>query len=178
MRRPWRKLNSKIIHKNPWYYLREDDVIRPDGERGKYFYVDGINSVAVIAEDRDKKIYLVGQTRYPLGNYFSWEIITGGIVPKDSALKNAKRELKEEAGIMAKTWVNLGYCYPINGYSSEKCHIFLAKNLVKTNTNHEGTEDIKIKKESLKNILNMIKLNEITCGITVFSIYKYLLFKK
>lgn len=40
MRKPWKKIKSKVIHKNPWYQLREDDVLRPDGKKGKYYYVD------------------------------------------------------------------------------------------------------------------------------------------
>lgn len=173
----WKKLKSKIVHKNPWYSIREDDVILPNGKKGKYFVLSDVNSVAIIAEDKDKKIYLVGQSRYPTGNNYSWEIITGGYRGKEKPLDAAKRELKEEAGIKANKWTSLGYCYPINGYSPEKTSIYLAQNLIKTNANYDESEDITVTRKSLKEILKMIKNNKIACGLTVFAITKYLIYK-
>ncbi len=176
MKKSWKKINSKIIHKNPWYQLREDDVIRPDGKEGKYFVVDGLNSVAVIAQDKDDKIYLVGQNRYPVGNIYSWEIITGGLKQGSNPLKKAKEELQEETGLLARKWTKLGYINPINGYSSETNYIYLAKNLIVTKSNQEPTENITVKKESLDVILKAIKENRITCGITIVAINKFLLY--
>lgn len=154
-------------------------MIRPDGKPGKYFVLDEVNSVAIVAEDSDGeggRIYLVGQTRYPIGQY-SWEMITGGSKNEDP-LAAAKREPEEEAGVIAKDWILLGYAYPVNGYSSEKTSIFLAKNLTKTETKFDDSEDITVKKESLNKILEMIEKNEISDGLTVFGLLKYLLYKK
>lgn len=80
MKKIWRKISSKIIHKNPWWEVVEDDVIIPNGEKGKYYYVDGADSVMIVASDKDE-IYLVGQTRYLVNNFYSWEIIGGGLKP-------------------------------------------------------------------------------------------------
>ncbi len=176
MKKKWKKLGSKIIHKNPWWILREDDVICPNGNKGKYYVVD-MNSVAVIAEDKDGGIYLVGQTRYPIGNIYSWEVIAGGIKSGASSLVAAKQELKEEAGLLAKKWINLGYFYPGSGYSSERTTLYLAKGLKKTEQSLDSTEDITIRKEKIDKIVKMIKSNEITCGMTIAAIYKYLLYK-
>ncbi|MFA6533755.1 MAG: NUDIX hydrolase [Patescibacteria group bacterium] len=177
MAKGWQKISSKIIHQNPWYRLREDDVIRPNGTEGKYFLVDGINSVAVIAEDSDERLYLVGQSRYPIGNLYSWEIITGGVKQGLDPLVIAKQELEEEAGVVAGKWTDLGYVYPINGYASERCSCFLAQKLTITQAQHEDTEDISIRKENLDKIIEMIRNNKITCGISIATVYKYLLYK-
>jgi len=176
MKQAWKKIKSKIIHKNPWYSLREDDVVRPDGNEGKYYYVDGLNSVAIIAEDDDKKIFLVGQSRYPLDNYYSWEIITGGFKKGNNPLETAKRELKEETGLIAQEWIELGYYHPVTGYASEKTFIYLAKNLTQGKQELDPTEDITVKKESLENIIEMIKKNEIVDGLAIVAIYKYVLY--
>lgn len=173
----WKKLSSRIIHKNPWYNLREDDVLRPDGKEGKYYYVDGVSSIAVIAEDKDGEIYLVGQTRYPIGIEYSWEIITGGLKSGADFLEAAKRELREEAGLLAEEWIDLGYFNSSNGYSSDKTNIYLAKRLKVVETEHDPSEDITVKKESLDDIIKMIEQNKITCGMTIASIYKYLIYK-
>jgi len=175
--RNWKKLKSKIVHKNPWYAVRKDSVIRPDGNQGEYYIVERGQSVAVIAEDKDNKIYLVGQTRY-IFRHFSWEIVLGGVEGKETLLEGAKRELKEEAGLVADKWIKLGYFYPVDCYSNEKCFLYLARKLKKREKKPESTEDIRLKKEDLDNIILMIKDNKITDGMTITAIYKYILYNK
>lgn len=177
MKPGWKKLKSKVIHQNPWYKVREDDVIRPNGSKGKYFVVEDNNCVAVIAEDKDKKIYLVGQTRYPIGNIYSWEIITGGISKNSTPLASAKRELQEEAGVTAKKWTSLGYFYTCNGITNDKCYAFLARDLKLTDRKPEETEDISIKKVTLPALLKLIKENKITDGLVISAVLKYLFFR-
>ena len=173
----WKKINSKIIHKNPWYSFREDDVIRPDGNPGKYFYLDDLSSVAIIAEDDNGDVYLVGQTRYPIGNIYSWEIIGGGI-ESEGALEAAKRELEEEAGLLAKEWIELGHYYVSNAYSSDKAFVFLAKDLKIVESKSDATEDITIKKVCIKELKRMIIDGELTDGFSLAAINKYFLYKK
>jgi 8-oxo-dGTP pyrophosphatase MutT (NUDIX family) len=175
----WKKLKSKAVHKNFYFTIKEDDVIAPNGYKTKYFYVNEAgNSVSIIAEDKDGKIFLVGQTKYPPGNIYSWEIIAGGGEAGENQLQSAKRELREEAGVKAKKWISLGYYYPSGGTSSQKVYIYLAKDLKMVKAEPDPTESFKIKKEKLQNIIKMIKNNKITDGYTIIAIYKYLLYKK
>ncbi|MEZ5196397.1 MAG: NUDIX hydrolase [Bacteroidales bacterium] len=175
MENDWKKIEKKIVHKNPWYQLRGDIVQKPNGSIGDYYFVDGLNSSAVIAIDDHKNIYLVGQNRYPIGNRYSWEIIIGGVENNSEFLSAAKRELLEEAGLIAETWIDLGDLHPSNGYSSEKCKIFFANNIKMTVAQPEDTEKISIRKVKINKILQMINDGEITCGITIASIFKLLI---
>jgi len=178
MKKLWQKLKSKVVHKNSFFKIRVDDVIAPNGFKTKYFYVDKTGkSVSIIAEDKNGKIYLVGQTKYPAGNIYSWEIVAGGGEGKESALQSAKRELREETGLIAKKWISLGYYYPSGGTSSQTTYIYLAKDLKIAPAQPDSTELIAIRKETLKNIIKMIKSNKITDGYTIIAIYKYLLYK-
>ena len=120
---------------------------------------------------------MTGQTRYPLGDIFSWELVSGGVDDGDF-LETARKELKEEAGLVADEWEKIGHFYPLNGFVNEKCTVFLARDLQKTEQELEPTEDIQIKKESLETILDMIAKNEITDGIAISAIHKYLNYKK
>lgn len=177
MKSAWKKVKTKIVYKNPWYQVREDKVIRPDGKKGQYCVIEGKDSVAVLAIDKKNNIYLVGQTRYPINNFFSLEIVAGGIKPNTSPLKTAKEELEEEAGLMAAKWTNLGYYYPVNGISSLKISMFLAEELQEVAQKLEVTEDIKVEKIKIDDAIKMIKNNKITDGLTITTIYKYLLKK-
>lgn len=172
----WKKINSKIIHENSWFCLREDDVIRPDGKPGKYFYVDNVNGVAIVVEEGDS-VYLIGQTRYPIGNIYSWEVVGGGVEKDEDMSEAAQRELKEETGFTAKNWIDLGYFYNSNSYSTEKVNVFLATDLEKGEMSPDVTEDIKVKRVSLEELKNMIKNNEMTDGFSIAAINKYFLYK-
>ena len=79
-------------------------MYRPDGKPGKYYYLDDSNAVVIIAEAEDADIYLVGQTRYPAGNVYSWELPGGSYKKNENPLVAAKRELKEETGLIATSW--------------------------------------------------------------------------
>tara|TARA_B110000503_G_scaffold141677_1_gene235899 strand:- start:6098 stop:6397 length:300 start_codon:yes stop_codon:yes gene_type:complete len=83
---------------NPWKTLKKNTV---------YGTVAFQNiAVGIIPIDKDNCTYLVGQFRFPL-NAYSWEIPEGGCVLNTDPLTTAKRELKEETGIVAKNWDEL-----------------------------------------------------------------------
>lgn len=176
MNKGWEKITSEVVHKNPYYVIREDSVKTPNGNDGTYFYLDGSQSVMVIAENDAGRLSVVGQTRYPTGNTFSWEFVSGGMHHEEDPLEAAKRELEEEAGIRASQWEYLGFFYPLNGLSSEQSHLYLAKNLETVAMRHEDTEDIEHEQLALAKILAMAKDGTITCGMTLAALQKYLLF--
>lgn len=171
----WEKIHSRITHQNPWYHVREDDVLRLNGTQGKYFVVGGIDSIAVVAKDQDGAFYWVDQSRYPIGNISSRELVTGGMNTNDNPLDIAKKELKEEIGATANQWRSLGYIYPASGYLSEKCYVFLATDLNIGESSPEATEDISIVKLSEEEIVTQIHENKIMDAISIASFYKYLL---
>jgi len=100
---PWQTKSSRLVYENAWIRVREDQVTCPDGQPGIYGVVETRIATGVIALTPQHEIYLVGQFRYPTGEY-SWEIIEGGTEDGEEPLAAAKRELQEEAGLVARTW--------------------------------------------------------------------------
>src|SRR4051812_33907197 len=110
----WKKLSSKIVYKNPWFQIRKDKVIRPDGQKGTYDVVETHgDSVFVVAFNAREEILFIKLHRYPLGAD-SLEI-PGGNSEGEALPKAAKRELWEETGYKAKTWKRVGTWHPMNG---------------------------------------------------------------
>lgn len=140
-RGPWQKLSSKIVHENPFFYVHEDEVIRPDGQPGQYNVVETRGAVFVIALDTDGAFYLIGQHRYTIDK-FSLELPAGGIEHGDDPLEDAKRELAEEAGLAAKTWKLLGVTYPAKGLLNEPNYSYLATNLTHIGEDSQAEEGI------------------------------------
>ncbi len=126
--KPWKKLSSRYVYKNPWIRVREDKVIRPDSTRGIYGVVELPGSSAVVAVDNKKQLYLIKQYRYPLQAY-TVELPWGSRQHRESYLQAGKRELREEAGITAGIWKALGKVADIPGIGDEYAYLYLARDL-------------------------------------------------
>jgi 8-oxo-dGTP pyrophosphatase MutT (NUDIX family) len=126
---PWTTLASRIVYANSWLRLREDTVIRPDGQEGIYGVVEMRPSVGIVAVSDADEVALVTQWRYTLDR-MSTEIPTGGTEPSDrDLLTAARRELREETGLSARRWRELGFIDNSNGVSTDDAHMFLATGL-------------------------------------------------
>jgi 8-oxo-dGTP pyrophosphatase MutT (NUDIX family) len=173
---PWKKISSKHIYKNPWFSLREDQVISPGGEKCIYCVVETSPAIAIVPISRNLETYLVGQYRYPLNTY-SWEVPEGGAEPGESNLEAAKRELKEETGLSAEKWTYLNSLYTSNSITNEVGHIYLAEELKSGNSEPEHTEDLTVKMIPFLDTYQMVLDYEIKDSLAIIGImrvYQYL----
>ncbi len=172
----WRTVTTRDVYDNPWISVREDAVVRPDGEPGIYGVVHFKNiAVGILALDGDD-IYLVGQYRYPLGQY-SWEIPEGGCGPDEKPLDAAQRELEEETGLRAQQWEMLGEAYLSNSVSDERAVWFLATELTQGEQRPDGTEIIEVRKVEIAEAVNMIFNGAITDALSMLAIIRFQLLK-
>lgn len=170
---PWRRLDSRIVYRNAWITVREDGVVRPDGQPGIYGVVVTRPATGVLALTEDGRVYLVGQYRYTLDAY-SWEIIEGGGEPGESPLQAAQRELREEAGLEARDWTPLGGEIALsNCHSDERAHLFVARDLRHVGAAPEGTEDLRVKAIPFAEALAMVDYGEITDAVSVIALLRY-----
>lgn len=171
---PWRTVSSRQVYENRWISVREDQVVRPDGEPGIYGVVHYKNvAVGILAIEGDH-VYLVGQYRYPLEMY-SWEIPEGGCPEGEEPLGAARRELREEKGLEATSWRKLGEAYLSNSVADEYAVWFLATGLVPGEVRPEGTEKIRVRRVPLREALAMALEGEITDALSIVAITSYAL---
>lgn len=171
-RNPWRTNSSRTVYQNPWITVREDQVTRPDGKPGIYSVVDTRIATGVVALNEVGEIYLVGQWRYPLNDY-SWEIVEGGADRGENPLDAARRELKEEAGVVASRWLQLGSEYQLsNCFSSEIGYIYLATDLVEGAAEPEGTEVLQVRRAHFRQVMRRIQTGAIKDSITIVAMYR------
>jgi 8-oxo-dGTP pyrophosphatase MutT (NUDIX family) len=169
---PWRTVESRDVYDNAWIRVREDSVIRPDGEDGIYGVVHFKNIAIGILAIEDKNIYLVGQYRYPLQQY-SWEIPEGGCAEGEDPLAAAQRELEEETGLRASHWEKMGEAHLSNSVSDERAIWFLATGLSEGKSNPDGTEQLKTRRVTLQQALEMSLQGEITDALSLLAIMNY-----
>ena len=176
MKSPWKTKSSKVVYKNPWYRVRQDKVVRPDGKPGEYNVVETQADACFIVPLSEKnEFYLINQFRYPI-NEFSWEVPNGSS-EGENLLKAAKRELWEETGFTAGKVEKIGWFYSMNGISSEKCVVFAAFNIKISGKDMKEEEGIfEVKKFPVKKILEMIEKGQIRDGQTIAAIIQTLLY--
>ena len=168
---PWRVLGSTIKYKNPWISVREDKVVRPDGKPGIYGVVTMLAGVSVLALDENNNVYLTKEYHYGVERD-TLEVISGGIDKNETKLAAAQRELKEEAGIEASRWTDLGVLDPFTAVVSSPQYLYLAEGLTQGSQAMEGTEKIEIIKMSLKEAIQQVMESKITHGGSVAVILK------
>lgn len=166
----WKTLSSETVYENAWLELSHRDVINPSGNKGIYGLVKFKNqAIGVIPVDSDDNIYLVGQYRYAIDEY-SWEIPEGGGKLGADPLDAAKRELKEETGLLANKWTKLARIHTSNSATNEEGFLFIAEELTQDLAEPEDTEDLQVWKLPLKEAVEMVMRSEITDSLSVAGI--------
>jgi 8-oxo-dGTP pyrophosphatase MutT (NUDIX family) len=169
---PWTRLSRRVAYENPWIAVWHDEVVRPDGEPGIYGVVHYRNrAVGVVALDERDHVLMVGQYRYTLDLY-SWELPEGGAAPDEQPLEAAQRELLEETGCSAASWVELLHAHLSNSVSDEQAVIYLARGLTQGVASPEGTERLQVRRVPFAEALGMVLRGEITDAMSVMGIQR------
>lgn len=169
---PWTTLSSEMVYESAWIAVTKHDCINPAGNPATYSTVSFKNiAIGIIPLDDELNTWLVGQWRYPL-NQYSWEIIEGGGQIGVDPIKSAKRELLEEAGLIAKNYTQIITTHLSNSVSDEFGVIYVAKNLTQQQAEPEETEVLQIKKLPFIEAYKMVLDGKITDSLSIIGILK------
>lgn len=169
---PWRRRSRRVAYENPWITVWHDEVDRPDGSPGIYGLVHFANHAAgvVVLDERDR-LLLVGQHRYTLDSY-SWEIPEGGVPAGEPELDGIRRELREETGVEAAVWHELGRMHLSNSVTDEAATIYLATGLTLGVAEPEPTEQIEVRWVPFGEALAMTLDGRITDAMSMVAIQR------
>jgi ADP-ribose pyrophosphatase len=110
------------------FFVRKERWQGPDGSTFERDTVVHPGAVAIVPFDAKGRVLLIRQFR-PATNGWLLEIPAGTLEKGEKPLGCAKRELVEEIGFAAKSWLKLGEIFTAPGFCSEKIHLFKAWDL-------------------------------------------------
>ncbi len=169
---PWKTLKTKEIYDNPWIKVTHREVLNPSGGEGIYGVVHFKNlAIGILPLDEEYNTWIVGQYRYTLEEY-SWEIPEGGGIIGEDPLDSAKRELKEETGLVASNWTKILDMNTSNSVTDEVGLAYVAKDLIQEEAEPEDTEQLIVKKLPFTELFEMLMRGEIKDSLSMVTIFK------
>ena len=172
---PWSVRSSERLYADEFAEVWVDAVRRPGVEPSRRVTMRMKEGVAVLALDAEGFAHLVRTFRYAVGKE-SVEVVQGGTEEGEEPGAAARRELKEELGIEAETWVDLGLVDAVTSQVYSPARIFLARGLTFGEPETESTESLKPLKVKFEEAVRMVMDGRITQGISCALILKARLF--
>lgn len=129
-----KQISSREIFNGTVLHVFEDRITLPNGAPAHREIIRHVGAVCVIPLTEDGRVVVEKQYRYPVESVLL-EIPAGKLNSKSEVrLEAIKRELREETGLSADRWTDLGLFYPAPAYSDEAITMYMAEGL------HSGTQ--------------------------------------
>ncbi len=157
--------------------LREDQIVRSNGQRGIYGVVEKDEAAIILPIDGDC-IWLVEQFRYTIQQR-AIELPQGGWeMAVDDPETLARGELKEETGLVAEKMTYLGAQWIAYGFTRQKQHVFLATGLTQAEKEPDDEEhDIVVRNVPVSEFERLMRDGIVRDGCTLAAWAQYLLWK-
>lgn len=133
----------------------------PNGKQAAREIAVHVGASAVLPVDSEGNVYLVRQFRAPIDQVLL-EIPAGKLdhVNEDRLLA-AKRELKEETGLEADSWLHLCDTFTTAGFSNERISLYLARDLKLGESRPDEDEFLNLVKMPFEEAFQMVMRGEI-----------------
>ncbi len=170
-------LSSREIYRNHWMRLREDEILRSNGQRGVYGVVEK-DEAAIIVPIHEGHVWLVEQFRYTIQER-ALELPQGGWeMDVENPEELARGELKEETGLHAAEMTHLGTLWIAYGFTRQKQHVFLATGLTQAESDPDDEEhDLVVRRMPVAEFEQMMLDGLVRDNCTVSAWGLYLLWK-
>lgn len=160
---------SELVYAGRVWDVRSDTVRYGDGEIVRQ-YVDHPGAAAVVAVDDEERVLLIQQYRHPI-RHRDWEIPAGLLdVAGEPPIETARRELAEEADLVAASIEPLVSVFTTPGGNDEVVHVFLARELTSASATFARTDeeaDIRLEWVALADVVDAILAGRMRNGILV-----------
>ncbi len=166
-----KRLSRREVYRNPWLHVEAHQIVHPTGIPGEHVLVVTPQSCGVIVEDRDELLFTL-QPRFAAQRQVI-EIVKGGSEAAELPLDSAKRELREELGIVARSWSEMGTMYEIPSIVAPPLILFLAQDLEFGTPHPADEEGITVVRFEIRAALNAAISGEIDDAVTIAALFRF-----
>ena len=160
---------EKVVYKARLFEVKEQEVLLPNNKKHIYATVERRPTVNIFPLTDTDDLYLISEYR----QMFKKKIlgaVAGHIDDNETSLAAAKRELKEEVGMLAYQWEEIARIEKSSSVIKETSYLFLARDLEQGVPNPEPGEDITLVKLSLNEAVAKVMSGEINNSATMIGI--------
>jgi 8-oxo-dGTP pyrophosphatase MutT (NUDIX family) len=165
----WKITSEKTVLNTPLFDVKKLEIVLPTGSKRTHYVAERLPIVCILPLTDDYEVYLISQYRYLLGKTIV-EAVAGHVEKDETPLFAAKRELKEETGIIATQWEELTRVETGASAFRSKVHIYLAKGLELGKPEPMEDEEIALNKMPLKEAAQMVENGKINHSTTMLGI--------
>lgn len=165
MTRPKIIFDGRIVH------LAIEAADLPDGRKLDLEIVRHPGGSVIVAVDDEQQVCLIRQFRHAAGGWI-WELPAGVRDAAEAPELTARRELKEEVGVEAKSWRSLGSLLSTPGFCDERLHLYLARDLSLGSTAREDDEFIEVHWLAMDQAVQMAAQGGIEDAKTIVGLFR------
>lgn len=172
----WSKLGSEAIGDFRIFKLLRERFVSPrTGAEVGAVVVQSRDWVNVVALTDDAQVVLIRQFRF--GTEKPTLEIPGGMVDAgESPLRAAQRELLEETGYRAATWLELGAIEPNPAFMRNRLHCFVARGCERVADQHQDPgEAITVELRAWREVEGLVTCGEIRHALVIVAFHLFLL---
>ncbi|HET9097616.1 MAG TPA: NUDIX hydrolase [Candidatus Baltobacteraceae bacterium] len=167
----YQRLSSREVYRNPFLAVEAHEIVHPSGATGEHALIVTPPCSAVIVADGGDLLF----TRQPRFGAQAeiLEIVKGGAEPGETALECAQRETREELGVIAAHWKELGRLYEIPSLMNSAIELFVAHGIEHVETQAEAVETIELVRLPQQVAIAAAASGKINDAVTVAALLRY-----
>ncbi len=167
----YQRLSSREVYRNPYLAIEVHEIVHPSGVAGEHALILSPPCSAVIVADGGDLLF----TRQPRFGAQAevLEIVKGGAEHGETSLQCAQRETREELGVVAAHWKELGQLYEIPSIMDIPVDLFLARGIEHVEAEFEPVETIELVRIPQEVAIAAAASGKINDAVTVAALLRY-----
>lgn len=165
-----KRTGERVVFQKNLFTIKDIDIETDNGKKATYQIMEKADTALVVPIDSENNLILVREYFYAIDEY-QLGLPKGRIDEGYDPIKTANKELQEEVGYKAEKLDRLGVLTMTPGYSTQKTHVFLARELVESELKGDELEELDVVKHPFNKFESLIDTGEITEARMIAALY-------